>query len=53
MADSTASLSVIALSKVNEVGIPTPTVDPLSGVNVPVRRSDSATVVNAAFFVVL
>lgn len=51
MADSTAFLSVIALSKVNETGIPTPTVDPPPGVNVPVKRSDAATVVNAISFV--
>lgn len=45
MCDCTAFLSVIDLSKVNDTGMPTPTVVPLSGVYVPMKLSDGVTVV--------
>lgn len=45
----TAALSVIALSKLIETGIPTPTVEPSSGVKLPMKLLAGETVVNAAF----
>src|SRR5690606_21248547 len=43
--DCTAFLSVIALSKVKDTGMPTPTVVPLSGVYVPMKLPSDVTVV--------
>jgi len=45
MCDCTAFLSPITLSKVNDTGIPTPTVVPLSGVYVPMKLLLEVTVV--------
>lgn len=45
MCDCTAFWSLITLSKVNDTGIPTPTVVPLSGVYVPMKLLPEVTVV--------
>ncbi|CAM5481687.1 hypothetical protein SVIOM74S_06651 [Streptomyces violarus] len=45
----TAALSVIALSKLIETGMPTPTVWPSSGVKLPMKLLAGETVVNEAF----
>src|SRR3954452_3656442 len=51
MCDCTAFLSLIALSKLNDTGIPTPTVVPLSGVYVPTKLFALDTVVKTDFAV--
>ncbi len=45
----TAALLVIALSKLIDTGMPTPTVEPFSGVKLPMKLLAGATVVNEAF----
>lgn len=45
----TSALFVIALSKLIETGMPTPTVEPSSGVKLPMKLLAGETVVNDAF----
>ena len=45
----TAALLVIALSKLIDTGMPTPTVEPSSGVKLPMKLLVGETVVNEAF----
>ncbi|CAM5582924.1 hypothetical protein SGRIM128S_06102 [Streptomyces griseomycini] len=45
----TSALLVIALSKLIDTGMPTPTVVPSSGVKVPMKLLDGETVVKEAF----